>query len=63
MNGPVLERGDARDEVVVNGCTAPSEGGMEGGGGGLCLCVCVSVIQAVRRTQHPSLMSPCLMWF
>lgn len=41
MNGPVLERGDARDEVVVNGCTAPSEGGMEGGGGGgLCVCVC-----------------------
>lgn len=31
----------------------------------LCVCVsvCVSVIQAVRRTQHLSLMSLCLMWF
>lgn len=57
MNGHVLERGDARDEVVVNGCTAPSEGGMKG------VCECVCEIQAVRRTQHVSLMSPCLMWF
>lgn len=61
MNSHVFERGDAQDEVVVNGCTAPSEGGMKGGG--LYVCVCGSVIQAVRRTQHLSLMSPCLMWF